>query len=498
MFRRTDVGIPQDVDFPEDLEGLGLEINANRQFIDKLTGQFYQFDKYDMSRTNQLRYGAIHKAVRHEVHDRLSAVGVGSLYLYTGNDNDTSEASKKKPTCPSIKILSTIWPPVKSRNKVKDLFIFVGDSKQDLGILSRKAIMTEGGLCNGSVLGLVEALRDAAKPADTDDYKLAVANTPKKVLPSVAILNTGELLWSHEFQECMSAVTWQDRKRAHAFADQCQITEEHNRVDGHISPESHVGNCLQSYLMSAAGTDTRVRIVTVGDGSEHVLNYLDSVYTTKPDTKPAKLEIDIAMVQPSHNDDIVKDPVFKKYLAEHARIWEAHSEPKGTLLADVGFVLRSPFFDDESKSPAFDDEPNSPVFDDESNDSEYDLPPPTPPGEYSQRNEPIDYFRGPGLTMAIRRRLPAAEEPKADKKEGLKDSVVAPAQSSTEAFTTFPIPDVKVSMCKRLSAGIEDTADMIFPVVMDDILEFFEERRNAAMMEGFGVEKGWEKVLKPL
>jgi hypothetical protein len=34
----------------------------------------------------------------------------------------------------------------------------------------------------------------------------------------------------------------------------------------------------------------------------------------------------------------------------------------------------------------------------------------------------------------------------------------------------------EISLCQRFSAGIENTADMIFPKVMGDVLQFFKEK----------------------
>jgi hypothetical protein len=74
----------------------------------------------------------------------------------------------------------------------------------------------------------------------------------------------------------------------------------------------------------------------VGDASERVIAYLNSFYADEATRHHlADLQIETAMIQPTHNADIVTTPALKVVLAKHGRTWEAHPKPKGTLLADV-------------------------------------------------------------------------------------------------------------------------------------------------------------------
>jgi hypothetical protein len=152
----------------------------------------------------------------------------------------------------------------------------------------------------------------------------------------LVVCNPGELIWSNIKQECTSALTWYDRKRETGFTDQYHATDKHNRIRAHENPERHVALCLRAYLMTVAGPKTRVNIITIGDGSANVLAHLNAVYANEQDkAKITNMTINIAMVAPTHNDDVVTDPALKQFLAKHGRIWESHSLPKGTLLADV-------------------------------------------------------------------------------------------------------------------------------------------------------------------
>jgi hypothetical protein len=398
-FRRTDVDIPEDFAFPESLSELGFTINLHGQVVGSETGKLFKFAVYENDRTNQQRYHAIHKAVRKELHRILAAYDVHLWYMWEGKKY--SNVTFTQPTAPSVSILSS---PSFSRDEERELYLVVGDSKQDLGVLSRQIITNEGGLYAGSVLGLVAALR--GKQMQELAGKSDVAESS---LPGMVVCNPGELIWSNIKQECTSAVTWYDQKRETGFSDQYHATDNHNRIRAHENPECHVALCLRAYLTHVAGPKTHVNIITIGDGSANVISYLNAVYAKEEDkAEIANIQIDIAMVSPTHNDDVVTDPALKQFLAKHGGIWESHSLPKGTLLADVAPEFRS-----------------------------FSL-------------------------------LPTTQQ--ADNNEDDVDKL-----SSALAGVSVQA-EGEISLCQRFSAGIENTADMIFPKVMGDVLQFFKEK----------------------
>ena len=488
-FRRTDLDIPQDVTFPENLDQLGFKINMDAQLGDQGNSdtflvqivdkddptKFFTFEKYAKYETNQRRYDAFHKAVRKELYRMLESFGIYPLYFReTENKRGTrgDHVSRNKTAVRGVKILCSSGI---TETKNQEVCVVVGDSKLDLGISSRKGSTTESGLYMGSLLGLVSRLRHGARRTDDDDEGRWVADQPESDLPGIIILNPGELLWSHELKECMSSTTWQDRGLQHAFSSQYKVDEDQNRVPRHEDPASHVKTCLAWFLDVFEGHNIKLNIITVGDASEHVLAYLNDVYASKK----ANPDLNIAMIQPTHNAGIVTDPTLIDVLAKHGRIWEAHSQPKGTLLLDVAPRLRwltlhlnkqqagqgeepvksyanshdvaklddrsleskrlrfiamhgaeskdMPLVLDNTKmkekkravqqSVAHSAAREHPIDDKvEGEDFSQDTPD-TPPGELSKRREPIEYFRHPGLTMAASKRLAVSEDSKADNKK---------------------------------------------------------------------------------
>jgi hypothetical protein len=477
-FRRSDVDIPEDVTFPKTLNELGFKLNTGEQvgqegkpevFLAQVVSkdnptEFFKFEKYENNATNQKRYGAMHAAVRKEVYRGLSAIGVADLYIHLDDQTGIQTIEKSKPGSPSIRVLSS---PVSEHFKKEDLYLVVGDSKQDLGILSRKAIMTEGGLYNGSVLGLVSSVRGAAITADSDIEKAVVANVPESDLPGVVILNPGELLWSPQTQECMSAVTWQDRRYPHGFSDQYKITEKHNKILGHESPEAHVRRCLDAFLKPLARPTCKVRInvVAVGDASEHVIAYLNSFYSDE-ETKHhlADLQIEIAMIQPTHNADIVTTPALKVVLAKHGRSWESHSKAKGTLLADVVPDLRSLTLPTRKRTKLSGTHVLEFTLEEWENN------------HVSPKWDPLIPKR-----KEERAALSAADEALAADVADVYKRLARSSLNGSDEWKTAGVDEnhaYKPSTCQRFSAGIEDTTDMILPAVMEDVLAFFETQKE--------------------
>jgi hypothetical protein len=146
-FRRTSADLPKDVEFPADLAKLGFKVNADGRIVEIHNAkEFFKFEKYDKYDTNQRRYSAMHQAVRAKAHKILASMGIAPVYIDLTDDMKSHHVGGKKPVAPSMKILAS---PGFSQFDDKELYLIVGDSKQDLGIWSRKTVLTEGGIEHG-------------------------------------------------------------------------------------------------------------------------------------------------------------------------------------------------------------------------------------------------------------------------------------------------------------------------------------------------------------
>lgn len=470
VFRRTDVDLPKDATFAEGLEALGFRLNLEGQVVTREPPyDFYEFVKYDKHETNQQRYNAMHKAVRAIVHENLASVGIKPRYLFVSDDGEDQHLTTTKPAVPSVKILVSRQISVLER---KEVYLIIGDSKQDLAIWSRKTVLGEGGITHGSVIKVVSELRSRKMstggpgfPTDDTAQKVAEkqATHPSEFdLPGIIILNPGELLYSHKEQDCMSSATWQDQKREHGFSDQYKITEAYNTVRGHKNSGEHIETFLREFIGDLMGPKTRLNIIAVGDASEGVLSYLNKAYTLAEaeDELDKDFKITIALIQPTHDANVVTNLKLQDILAKHGRAWESHSEPQGTLLKRVapGMMFPPPTLT-ETAIESLKQEVKSKSERDED--------------EASKEEE----FSNDAITRdghGLKREKPSA---------AVNDGKI---QSQHDSASGTPINDPNAYPyykqhvnCPTYSAGIEDTTDMIVPHIMDEVLRFFKEDKES-------------------
>ena len=470
VFRRSDLELQKDATFSGTLEELGFRLNLEGQVVTRLPPyDFYEFAKYEKHETNQQRYHAIHKAVRASVHETLAEVGVKARYLYMSDNGDEHHLTTTKPAEPSIKILVSRQISVLER---KEIYLVVGDSKQDLAIWSRKAIMTESGITHGSVIRLVSELRSRKMstggpgvPDDDAAQKVAEkqATRPSEFdLPGIIILNPGELLYSHKQQDCMSPATWQDQEREHAFSDQYKITEAYNTVKGHKTSGEHIETFLREFIGDLMGPKTHLNIIAVGDASEAVLGFLNKAYTLAEagDELNKDFRFTIALVQPTHDANIVTDRKLQDVLAKHGRAWESHSEPQGTLLKRVapGMMFPPPPLTETALQSLKQEVMSKSERDEDEASKEQEL------GNDSTTRE----------DHGLKRETPS-EVLKDEKGENQYGSASGTASNDPNAYPYYK----QHVNCPTFSAGIEDTTDMVVPHIMDEVLRFFKEDKES-------------------
>jgi len=323
MFRRTDTDLPQDVSFPADLAALGLKRNILGQYVQiEHQDKFYHYEQYATKSTNDKLHEAVHEAIRHDVYDLLHKMGVNIFYVH-GKDisitrEDDEEEFKIPEDAPKIKMLHGGFDTV-----TEDVYVFIGDSRRELGIYSRMTTATAGGPLEGSFLGAAQALR-------------AHASQSWSWLPAMLVLNPGELLYSHQTNSCMTQDTWNTRKRPHAFAEPYAVKSE-NKVLGHGTPYEHVQTTMDDILPQLLEPWHRnLNIIAIGDGGEYFLKYLDDKLTSDPTSKNNQLSLtSVCLINSSHDDDKIRSTTLKKFMAKHGRAWVSSPEPKNTVLGKV-------------------------------------------------------------------------------------------------------------------------------------------------------------------
>ena len=155
MFVGSNDSLPQDPQYQANLTELGYHLNDKGQFLSiSNPAQFFAFFHTDNERANEKRKEAMHMCVRQIVKEELAKLGVKELFL-TGEDGKSVE--EVKPVGKHLPILVT--EPVALKQK-KDVIIVIGEQVQDLGIWAWRSLMKEGGIDDGSAVGLVKKLQD--------------------------------------------------------------------------------------------------------------------------------------------------------------------------------------------------------------------------------------------------------------------------------------------------------------------------------------------------
>jgi hypothetical protein len=314
MFRRADTSIAEDVDFPTTLAELGLKRDLRGRYVHiDDEERFYTYDKFATKLTNDKYHEAVHEAMRKDVYGLLSNMGVKLIHAHEKDVSVTSEIPDEKP---KIKMLHGGFDA-----DTKDVYIFIGDSRRELGIISRVHTDSEGGPREGTVLGVAKALQRHGEFAG---------------LPAMLVLNPGELLYSYATKSCMTQDIWNTRKRPHVLAEQYTVKPQ-NKVPGHTTSQEHV-NTVLDHILPQLVTEyhKRINIIAVGDGGESILKYLDNKFTDDHNAKIAGLTlVSVALVTSSHGEDTLNSPQLKKFMAKHGRAWDSSAEPKNNVLGKV-------------------------------------------------------------------------------------------------------------------------------------------------------------------
>ncbi len=211
--------------------------------------------------------------------------------------------SSQKPSEPYVPILCHPAPILRLRKKV---IVVINESVQDLGIWAYRIAGHEGGIPPGSFLDFIfevnrrsrdperiagtwdpvftypdELLLDQPVSQETQkaiDYhtKNEQLRDPEKTL-GLIFLNTGQLLYSHRFNEAMSHATWNALPRESIVHPPVRKSSTHNTVPGNATPEEHVRFVFENIVSNPdyVAEDAQVYVIAISDGAQSLLEYLN-------------------------------------------------------------------------------------------------------------------------------------------------------------------------------------------------------------------------------
>lgn len=363
MYRRKGVNLPADPTFTADLKELGFEVNVHGQIVSIASPhQFYEYYYSPVEGVNEARKSALHEAIRKLVLSELASLGVKQAFLSGENGTTITE---DKPDGPHAVILTSDMALLKEK---RDIIVVVNDHVQDLGIWSFRVLEKEGGIDQGSAVGLAKQLdnwpvsqtvitemneqgetANAATDAAAQDHQnvrsppgLRASDTDSAKKPGLIILNPGQLLYSPSLNETMSHISWQVRHRASASLDAFEIDDDYNRVLGHRKPDEHVETVMEHVLPNLVNTEAMLYPVGIRDGAESLLAWLDGKFSANPQDPIGMQIASLTVIESTHSHKLIRSNMLKSFLASMGKAYVLSPLPKGKLIQSPAPTLKSP------------------------------------------------------------------------------------------------------------------------------------------------------------
>ncbi|PSS03213.1 hypothetical protein BD289DRAFT_478685 [Coniella lustricola] len=346
MFRRRWSGLPEDPEFPTDLEKLGYfinEIDEIRSCADPNLYFNYFIDKN--SRINDRLRFAFTIAVDDIIHARLTSLGLDRLALPVSVRGDDS-----KPQTPIF-----VTPDLAAKKRIVVVF---GETNQDLGVLAHRVIARQGGINEGSMVSIVKALL-AKKGSNTntitanDDEKATRKNAQdatndtnsnstneKDEEVGIILANSGETWWWPDgkralcYRQSMNAKMESAAHKGIAYNSAVHGIPGNEDIDAHVkcvfesilgNPE-FVGSCLGSQEQEGTAT---VQVIGISEGAIAAEKYLDENWHRWSRNVGC-----LALIGDGLAIGEVKNESFKQFLAKKARAYITSTEDVGTPIAN--------------------------------------------------------------------------------------------------------------------------------------------------------------------
>ncbi|KAK3111586.1 hypothetical protein LTR53_013004 [Teratosphaeriaceae sp. CCFEE 6253] len=283
----------------------------------------------------------MHECVRKEIMSRLGELGVKQLFVHKEGFGEA------KPDGPHVTILATELEALMGK---KDVIVVVNEHMQDLGVWAYRMLMREPGIDGGSVVGMVKKLQAwgservvSESMADLEAMEQSTrklkpggvadeASTSHET-PGVIVLNPGELLYSHSLNRNMSQAAWLARPKESAISEAFKIDQLHNRIAGHETSEAHVRSVFEQVIPKITKDDVRLYFVGLSDGSEGMLKCLDDkLLVSRDDHLGSNMEA-MALVEPTHVPAQLRSLELSNFMrTARARSYVSSEKRKGELL----------------------------------------------------------------------------------------------------------------------------------------------------------------------
>lgn len=148
----------------------------------------------------------------------------------------------------------------------------MNDALQDLGILAYCQLQRELGVNGGSVINFAKDMINRTALARDQGITTTAANDGE--IPGLIVMNTGQLLYSHKYNQTMTTRSWYALPRKSIAHDHVRIHDQENYVEGHRTSTEHIRSVFDQLLCDPdrVAADAEVYIVAIEGGADKVLD----------------------------------------------------------------------------------------------------------------------------------------------------------------------------------------------------------------------------------
>jgi hypothetical protein len=156
---------------------------------------------------------------------------------------------------PHVPILTSPPEHLRLSNRV---LIIIGNSDQDLGVLSRRYLSGEGDIGSGSVIDLVSKFqamftgrgattKDEVSRSESHDRD---ASVDEGILahPGFIVLNPGQNFYSHKYNRAMTLNSWNALPRPTIYHSSPQIIDGENTLTDHYKTGDHIHSVFETVV----------------------------------------------------------------------------------------------------------------------------------------------------------------------------------------------------------------------------------------------------------
>ena len=141
--------------------------------------------------------------------------------------------------------------------------VVFGGSTQDLGVIAGRVVNGPGGVSQGSMVFLVQAL--SAQVLSEEDQST----------PGIVIANTGQTYWWPEGDRPLTITSSGEIPLSSLASAGRRMIPQLNQVRGNESSEKHVEHMLGTALPILLNKEAKLEIIAVGDSCDAVQQYFD-------------------------------------------------------------------------------------------------------------------------------------------------------------------------------------------------------------------------------